>query len=65
MSFLALANVSCPPAVPIVMCGEEIDEAAQEALRRCGIEEVTVIKASPSGVAAMQQKVGLARRSRT
>ena len=62
---LALANVSCPPAVPIVMCGAEIDEAAQEALRRCGIEEVTVIKASPSGVAAMQQKVGLARRSRT
>ena len=62
---LALANVSCPPAVPIVMCGEEIDKAAQEALRRCGIEEVTVIKASPSGVAAMQHKVGLARRSRT
>lgn len=62
---LALANVSCPPAVPIVMCGEEIDEAAQEALRRCGIEEVTVIKASPSGVAAMQQKVEQARRSRT
>lgn len=62
---LALANVSCPPAVPIVMCGEEIDEAAREALRRCGIEEVTVIKASPSGVAAMQQKVEQARRSRT
>lgn len=62
---LALANVSCPPAVPIVMCGEEIDEAAQEALRHCGIEEVTVIKASPSGVAAMQQKVEQARRSRT
>lgn len=62
---LALANVSCPPAVPIVMCGEEIDEAAQEALCRCGIEEVTVIKASPSGVAAMQQKAERARRSRT
>ena len=62
---LALANVSCPPAVPIVMCGEEIDEAAREALCRCGIEEVTVIQASPSGVAAMQQKVKLARRSRT
>ena len=62
---LALANVSCPPAVPIVMCGEEIDEAAREALCRCGIEEVTVIKASPSGVAAMQQKVEQARRSRT
>lgn len=41
---LALANVSCPPAVPIVMCGEEIDEAAREALRRCGVEEVAVIK---------------------
>lgn len=62
---LALANVSCPPAVPIVMCGEEIDEAAREALCRCGIEEVTVIKASPSGVAAMQQKVEQTRRSRT
>lgn len=62
---LALANVSCPPAVPIVMCGEEIDEAAREALCRCGIEEVTVIKASPSGVAAMQQKMEQARRSRT
>ena len=62
---LALANVSCPPAVPIVMCGEEIDEAAREALCRCGIEEVTVIKASPPGVAAMQQKVEQARRSRT
>lgn len=62
---LALANVSCPPAVPIVMCGEEIDEAARQALCRCGIEEVTVIKASPSGVAAMQQKVEQARRSRT
>ena len=42
---LALANVSCPPAVPIVMCGEEIDEAAREALCRCGVEEVAVIKA--------------------
>ena len=62
---LALANVSCPPAVPIVMCGEEIDEAAREALCRCGIEEVTVIKASPPGVAAMQQKVEQARHSRT
>ncbi len=46
---LALANVSCPPAVPIVMCGEEINEAAQEALCRCGIEEVTVVKPFPDG----------------
>ena len=62
---LALANVSCPPAVPIVMCGEEIDEAAIEALRRCGMEEVTVIKASPSGAAAIPQKAEPVRRSRT
>ena len=41
---LALANVSCPPAVPIVMCGERIDEAALEAFRRCGIAHVTVMK---------------------
>lgn len=25
---LAAENVSCPPAVPIVACGEEIDENA-------------------------------------
>ena len=47
---LALANVSCPPAVPIVMCGEEIDEAALEALRHCGVEEVAVIKSFPGAV---------------
>ncbi len=41
---LAAATVSCPPAVPIVMCGERIDETALEAFRRCGIEHVTVMK---------------------
>ena len=41
---LSAATVSCPPAVPIVMCGERIDETALEAFRRCGIEHVTVMK---------------------
>lgn len=41
---LALANVSCPPAVPIVMCGECIDEASLAAFRRCGIHQITVIR---------------------
>ena len=41
---LSAATVSCPPAVPIVMCGERIDETALEAFRRCGIEYVTVMK---------------------
>ena len=41
---LAEANVACPPAVPIIMCGERIDRVAQEALRRCGVKYVTVVK---------------------
>ena len=41
---LAAATVSCPPAVPIVMCGERIDKTAMEAFRRCGVAYVTVIK---------------------
>ena len=41
---LADANVSCPPAVPIVMCGERIDKTMQEALHRFGVEWVTVVK---------------------
>ena len=41
---LAEANVACPPAVPIIMCGERIDRVAQESLRRCGVKYVTVVK---------------------
>ncbi len=41
---LAAATVSCPPAVPIVMCGERIDEEAAAAFARYGIEAVTVIQ---------------------
>ena len=41
---LANATVGCPPAVPIVMCGERIDEAAVRAFEYYGIDTVTVVK---------------------
>lgn len=41
---LASPGVSCPPAVPILVCGEQIDEAAIHAFRYYGIEEVDVVK---------------------
>lgn len=41
---LAAANVGCPPAVPIVACGEEIDESAVRAFEYYGIEYCQVIK---------------------
>ena len=41
---LASANVSCPPAIPIVMCGEEITENAIALFRYYGIEHCTVVK---------------------
>ncbi len=41
---LASATVSCPPAVPIVVCGEVIDEAAIEMLRYYGIESCQVVQ---------------------
>lgn len=40
---LAAASVGCPPAVPIVVCGERIDEAAAECLAYYGTETCTVI----------------------
>ncbi len=40
---LASPGVSCPPAVPILVCGEQIDEAAIHAFRYYGIEEVDVV----------------------
>ena len=40
---LASPSVSCPPAVPIVMCGEKIDEAAVRAFRYYGVEKVRVV----------------------
>lgn len=41
---LAAASVGCPPAVPIVVCGERIDAAAAECFAYYGIESVTVVK---------------------
>lgn len=40
---LAAASVGCPPAVPIVACGERIDRTAVEAFRYYGIEQCAVV----------------------
>ena len=41
---LSSASVTRPPAVPIVVCGEEIDETAAACFRYYGIETCTVVK---------------------
>lgn len=41
---LAAPCVSCPPAVPILVCGEKIDEAAVRAFRYYGVESVEVVR---------------------
>ena len=41
---LATASVGCPPAVPIAVSGERIDENTREAFAYYGIECVTVVK---------------------
>ena len=41
---LALPSVSCPPAVPILVCGEEINESAIKCFEYYGIEEISVVK---------------------
>ncbi len=40
----ASPTVSCPPAIPVVVSGEVIDEAAIKALSHYGIERVNVVK---------------------
>ena len=40
---LAAASVSCPPAVPIVACGEIIDENVQACFRYYGVKTITVV----------------------
>ena len=40
---LAAANVSCPPAIPVVVCGEVIDEAAIACLTYYGIDSCRVL----------------------
>lgn len=39
---LAAASVSCPPAVPVVVCGEQIDETAADCFRYYGINTCMV-----------------------
>ena len=41
---LASPCVACPPAVPIVVCGEEIDKNAAECFEYYGTKQCTVIK---------------------
>lgn len=41
---LASAGVSCPPAVPILVCGEELDGAAMECFRYYGIDRCAVVR---------------------
>ena len=40
---LAAATVGCPPAVPIVVCGEIIDQEAIEVFQYYGITSCCVI----------------------
>ena len=40
---LASYALSCPPAVPVVLCGERIDEKAAAALRYYGVTECAVL----------------------
>ena len=40
---LASASVGCPPAVPILICGERIDTHAIDCFRYYGIQSVTVL----------------------
>lgn len=44
----ACAAISCPPAVPIVVCGERIDESAIESFQYYGIERCSVVKSEMS-----------------
>ncbi len=41
---LAAASVSCPPAVPIVVCGEQIDEQSVKSFRYYGVTHCTVVR---------------------
>ena len=40
---LARDNVSCPPAIPIAVCGEEINKSAIDLFNYYGITEIEVV----------------------
>ena len=39
----AAPTVSCPPAIPIAVSGEEITPETAEAFRRFGVNEISVV----------------------
>lgn len=41
---LASENVSCPPAIPIAVCGERLDENTIKLFKYYGINKITVVK---------------------
>ncbi len=41
---LASPSVSCPPAIPIAVCGEKLDEGALECFRYYGIDKIEVLE---------------------
>jgi arginine/lysine/ornithine decarboxylase len=41
---LSSASVSCPPAVPVAVCGEIIDENTMRAFSYYGIDSIKVVK---------------------
>lgn len=41
---LSAPSVSCPPAVPIAVCGERLDENAVKCFKYYGIEKISVVK---------------------
>ena len=41
---LAQPSVSCPPAIPVLVCGERIDESAVRAFEYYGIERCRIIE---------------------
>jgi arginine/lysine/ornithine decarboxylase len=41
---LATPTVSCPPAIPIAVCGEVIDEKAVEVFKYYRINTILVVK---------------------
>ena len=41
---LAVPTVGCPPAVPILVCGEEIDEHAIRCFKYYGIDSCCVVR---------------------
>ena len=43
---LASENVSCPPAIPVVVAGEEINESCLNLFKYYNIDEVLVVEKS-------------------